>query len=216
MVGARDKDGAAKRYRLDVLFIVQWLWGRKLSETTSGEANFSSRFSRIILEELSARSSPTVGSGAHIPSCLARSGFERRDSRLWSGIKEYLDFFESVCAEDYGKKYERASFCITRVLRAKVYWNTAKRIVWRLWHMPSFKAVDISRENRITRCESIVTLFFSFFSLNSNFAWIFDIRLDFSTRLTWHGSQFLQNRRRFFPGGLENASWKMLSRKQAS
>lgn len=56
---------AAKRYRLDVLSSSSD-FGGKVSETTSGRANFSSRFSRIIPEKLSAQSFPTAG--PHIPS----------------------------------------------------------------------------------------------------------------------------------------------------
>lgn len=86
--------GAANRYWLDVLssssdFARQERGGgegvergtREVSETTSGEANFSSRFSRIILEKkgLSIQSFPTAG--ARISSRFTWSGFERGDGR---------------------------------------------------------------------------------------------------------------------------------------
>lgn len=88
-------------------FIVQWLWG-KVSETTSGEANFSSRFSRIILKNFPPKVSRRLERAFHVAS--REAALKGETARLWTGIKEYLDsrnFFEFVCAVKYDK---RASF----------------------------------------------------------------------------------------------------------
>jgi len=78
--------------------------GGKVSETTSGEANFSSRFSRIILKNFPAKVFRRLGRAFRRAS---REAALKEETGLWVGIKEYLNsrnFFEFVCAEEYDKR----------------------------------------------------------------------------------------------------------------
>jgi len=99
----RNKDGTAKRYRLDVLSSSSDSGG-KVSETTSGEANFSSRFSRIILKNFPAKVFRQLGRAFRR---APREAALKEETALWAGIKEYLNsrnFFEFVCTEEYDKR----------------------------------------------------------------------------------------------------------------
>ena len=66
MVRARQGQ-CGKKVSIGRSFIVQWLW-EKVSETTSGEANFSSRFSRIILKNFSPKVFQRLGRAFHVAS----------------------------------------------------------------------------------------------------------------------------------------------------
>lgn len=126
-------------------------WGREgeVSETTSGEANFSSRFSRIILKKKKKNFQLKVFRRlvARIPSHFTWSGFERRDSRLSGPASESI-WILAVSSNLYACRIENVP-CVLLQTGHKAYWDLVQSTIvcHAAFFFSKFKIVNILQKN---------------------------------------------------------------------
>lgn len=134
-------------------FIVQWLW-EKVSETTSNEANFSSRFSRIILKNFPSKVFRRLKWAFHVAS------------RLWKERQPSLDRHQRV----FGFS-QFLRICMHREIRqtCKVLLQTSAKYIEILAKTYCLICLEFLCFNRLyfTQemsyvCQEMASIFFSF------------------------------------------------------